>query len=118
MSERDAILFANEAFYQAFAERDMGEMEAIWSEQAPVACIHPGWHPLAGREAVLESWRAILANADSPPIRCREPRVHLRGDGEEIDRRILRPERALEQGERLRGALLLGEDLHQRSPRQ
>ena len=80
MSERDAILFANEAFYQAFTDRDMGEMGAIWSEQAPVACFHPGWHPLAGREAVLESWRAILANADSPPIRCREPRVHLRGE--------------------------------------
>ncbi len=80
MSDQDAILFANEAFYQAFAERDMGAMEAIWAERDSVACIHPGWHPLEGRDEVLESWRAILANAGSPPVVCREPRVHMRGE--------------------------------------
>ncbi len=80
MSEREAVLFANEAFYRAFADREMAAMEEVWAAEAPVACIHPGWQPLEGREAVLESWRAILSNANSPPIVCRAPRVHMRGE--------------------------------------
>ncbi len=80
MSDHQAILFSNEAFYQAFAERDMDAMDAIWADDDAVACIHPGWQPLEGREAVLESWRAILSNADSPPIVCRQARAHVRGE--------------------------------------
>ena len=63
---RDAVLFANEAFYRAFADRDIAAMEEIWASEAPVACIHPGWSPVIGRERVLASWRAILANPASP----------------------------------------------------
>ena len=43
MSELDAILFANEAFYHAFADGDSAAMEALWASQTPVCCIHPGW---------------------------------------------------------------------------
>src|SRR5262249_40586473 len=92
---RDAVLFANEAFYRAFADRDIAAMEALWAAAAPVACIHPGWSPVIGREQVLASWRAILANPGSPAIRCREPQVFLQGDSafvicfEEIDGAVL-----------------------------
>ena len=50
---RDAVLFANEAFYRAFADRDIAAMEETWASEAPVACIHPGWSPVIGRERVL-----------------------------------------------------------------
>ena len=36
------MLFANEAFYRAFADRDMAAMDGVWAVHAPVACIHPG----------------------------------------------------------------------------
>jgi hypothetical protein len=78
--EREAVLFANEAFYRAFADRDIAAMEEIWSRQEPVACIHPGWSPVIGRERVLESWRAILGNPASPAIVCLRPQAFLRGD--------------------------------------
>lgn len=77
MREEAAILFANEALYQAFADGDYPAMRALWAEQAGVSCIHPGWEPLFGREAVLESWRAILA--DPPPIHCSNARVEVLG---------------------------------------
>jgi ketosteroid isomerase-like protein len=80
MSEREAVLFANEAFYQAFNERDAETMAQLWARRAPVACIHPGWPPLEGREAVLRSWRSILGNPDQPPLRMLEPRVYLAGE--------------------------------------
>ena len=52
--DHEAVLFANEAFYQAFAARDLAAMEEVWAHHCPVACIHPGWPPLHGRQAVNE----------------------------------------------------------------
>jgi len=63
-----AALAANDAFYAAFAGRDLAAMDALWAQALAVTCIHPGWHVLVGREAVLASWRAILANPDQPRI--------------------------------------------------
>ena len=68
MSDEDALLFANAAFYTAFAQGDMAAMVQLWSREWPVACVHPGWAPLIGYEAVMESWRGILAGP--PPIRA------------------------------------------------
>lgn len=65
-----AVLAANEAFYQAFRERDSARMDAIWARAEPVLCIHPGWVPLAGRRTVLESFEAIMGQPGSPAVRC------------------------------------------------
>ncbi|WP_291006862.1 nuclear transport factor 2 family protein [Ferrovibrio sp.] len=67
-ADETALLFANEAFYTAFADRDMAAMEDIWAKNSPVGCIHPGWPPLFGLKAVLESWERILANPASPDV--------------------------------------------------
>lgn len=75
-----ALLEANAAFYRAFASRDFDAMAALWAKAAPVCCIHPGWPPLNGREAVLEGWRRILANPSQPALQMKAPRVTLWGD--------------------------------------
>ena len=54
MTDEDAILAANAAYYHAFATPDFAAMSRIWADDA-VSCIHPGWPALIGREAVLES---------------------------------------------------------------
>jgi len=61
-------LFANEAFYLAFAQGDMEAMDALWSRREQLVCIHPGWAALTGREEVLESWERILGNSDQPKV--------------------------------------------------
>jgi ketosteroid isomerase-like protein len=68
MDERDAVLDANRRFYQAFNARDPEAMAAAWASEHPVCCIHPGWMPLAGREAVLTSWERIMSNPDQPRV--------------------------------------------------
>lgn len=78
--EEDAVLAANEQFYRAFDARDNGAMESVWATRAPVACIHPGWAPLLGRELVLESWKRILDPETSPRIACSGASAHLLGD--------------------------------------
>jgi len=70
MSEKQAVLDANEVFYEAFRNRDMATMEEIWAANVSVCCIHPGWAPLIGRAPVIESWAAILSDAGAPEISC------------------------------------------------
>jgi ketosteroid isomerase-like protein len=71
------IFAANSAFYDAINQRDSESMDGLWASDAPVACIHPGWSALEGREQVMESWRAILSNPEAPHIRCSEASTHI-----------------------------------------
>lgn len=80
MSERAKLLFANDAFYNAFGNRDASAMDALWAQRTPVTCIHPGWHALTSRDDVMESWRSILGNPNSPHITCRGAQAVSRGD--------------------------------------
>lgn len=80
MSEHAAVLFANDAFYLAFANQDLEAMEEIWARENLVTCIHPGWDPLSGREEVMESWEAILNNSTATHITCKNPTVRVFGE--------------------------------------
>ena len=80
MSEEAKVLFANEAFYLAFRNRDFTAMDNLWSRSHDVACIHPGWPALFGREEVMDSWKGILQNEGAPQIFCREAEVFLFGE--------------------------------------
>ena len=79
-SGQDAVLEANAAFYRAFAERDLEAMDRLWAREAPVACTHPAWTVLTGRDDVLKSWEGILTNPDAPSIEVRDAVAHRLGD--------------------------------------
>lgn len=55
-------------------------MRTVWASDLPLTCVHPGAPPLTGRDAVLESWKAILANPETPAVQCLSPNVVLYGD--------------------------------------
>ena len=76
-SQEHAIAAANEAFYAAFAQRDVNAMEELWAQTAPVCCIHPGWGALHDRPSIIASWASILTGDDSPAIRCELVRVRF-----------------------------------------
>lgn len=71
---------ANRAFYRAFEELDWPAMEALWAADEGVRCVHPGAQMLVGREAVLESWKAIFAGL--PTLRFDLADVDLRVAGD------------------------------------
>lgn len=75
MTDEEAILAANRAFYRAFAGRDFDAMQGLWSKARPVACIHPGWRRLVGLDQVLRSWAEILSNPESPAVHARNEKV-------------------------------------------
>ena len=74
------VLEANAAFYRAFEARQSAAMARVWAEHHPVACIHPGWDVLAGRDQVLASWRSILESENAPDISCSLAEAHVLGD--------------------------------------
>ncbi|MCA0201508.1 MAG: nuclear transport factor 2 family protein [Proteobacteria bacterium] len=80
MSEHDAILFANAAFYAAFSTHDARAMENVWAADKLVSCIHPGRTAITGREAVMRSWQAILGNPEVVRITPHAEKVHVQGD--------------------------------------
>lgn len=51
---------AEDAFYEAFAQQDVGAMMQVWAEDRSIFCIHPGGQLLTGREEVEESWKQIF----------------------------------------------------------
>lgn len=71
----ELALFANDAFYAAFAGGDLAAMDEVWAERAPVTCIHPGAAPLFERGAIMDSWAEILGNAGVSAMTCHRPRL-------------------------------------------
>ncbi|MBP2293190.1 nuclear transport factor 2 family protein [Azospirillum rugosum] len=80
MTDRDAVLALNQAFYRAFSDRDYPAMDSLWAARLPVSCIHPGWTVLFGRDAVMTGWGDILNVPSGPVIQARNERVSLYGD--------------------------------------
>lgn len=80
MNDREAVLFANEAFYSAFVRADLEAMDALWAREGPVTCIHPGWDALTTRRAVIASWRDIFSGGDTSSIGFYGAQPHLLGD--------------------------------------
>jgi ketosteroid isomerase-like protein len=79
MSDTDAIIAANAAYYRAFSTGDVAAMDQIWADDG-VSCVHPGWTPLIGRGAVVESYRNILTSPNRVRIAHREDTAIVTGD--------------------------------------
>ncbi len=79
MSDNDAILAANAAYYRAFSAGDVAAMSRIWAEEG-VSCVHPGWLPLVGRAAVIDSYRHILTSPGRVRIAHRDDTAIVTGD--------------------------------------
>ncbi|WOJ90708.1 nuclear transport factor 2 family protein [Methylocapsa polymorpha] len=78
MTDKEAILAANAAYYHAFVTGDFAKMSGIWADD-DVSCIHPGWPVLIGRSAVLDSYREILRNPMQEPIEHRDHKTLVSG---------------------------------------
>lgn len=77
----NVILFANDAFYVAFNNRDINAMESLWSRHTPPVCIHPGWSAITDRNEIIKSWRDIFGNEDvQPQINYYNPAVLYQKD--------------------------------------
>ena len=81
MTDADAVLAANLEFYAGVRDPryccDGGDLGAA---RASRRLFIRAWPALIERDAILESWRGILANPEAPRIACYDERVLLYGD--------------------------------------
>jgi ketosteroid isomerase-like protein len=80
MSDRDAVLKVNRAFYRAFEALDLEQMEAVWLREQRIACVHPGWRRLNGWGPVMTSWERIFQGAFEMKFELRDEVVTVSGD--------------------------------------
>lgn len=75
----DSLLAANERFYRTFESLDPAAMESLWEDSERVFCVHPGWAPLRGPKAVIDSWRRILSNTAEIRFSLSGAEAHVSG---------------------------------------
>jgi len=74
-----SLLAANERFYRTFETLDFEALAALWESSERVFCVHPGWEPLHGARAVLESWQAIIGNTGEIRFNLSGEQAHIEG---------------------------------------
>jgi ketosteroid isomerase-like protein len=80
MSDREAVLEANCAFYRAFESLDIEQMAGLWLKEPNIICIHPGWAKLSGWGPVMESWSRIFDSTFEIAFRIGQVDVMISGD--------------------------------------
>jgi len=54
---------AEAAFYDAIERADMAALDAVWSSDENIVCVHPGASRIEGRVAVMESFKQMFSDA-------------------------------------------------------
>ncbi len=76
----DAVLDANQAFYDAFEARDIDAMSELWEHSDRVVCTHPGWPTLRGWGLIAGSWFRLFNNAEHLQFIVTDARAEVDGD--------------------------------------
>jgi len=80
MADREQVLEANQAFYQAFESLEIEKMERVWLQAPHIVCIHPGWRRLSGWGPIMDSWERIFESTFEIKFDLSDVEVMLRGD--------------------------------------
>ena len=80
MSDREQVLEANRAFYQAFESLEIEKMEKMWLQEPHIICIHPGWRRLSGWGPIMNSWERIFESTFEISFELSDVDVMVRGD--------------------------------------
>ena len=57
------VLQTNSAFYRAFSDKNIGDMERIWLKDRSCICIHPSFEPLSGVVDIMSTWERMFKSS-------------------------------------------------------
>ncbi len=64
LSDKEAVLETNQAFYQAFSQRNLQKMSQVWWQGSTSLCVHPGGKVFIGWDEIRPTWESIFRNTD------------------------------------------------------
>ncbi|GAA1413540.1 nuclear transport factor 2 family protein [Kitasatospora putterlickiae] len=85
-ADREAVLAANRALYEALETGDLAAVEDAWlgageaDDKGGVVCVHPGWPVLRGRAQVTRSYMLIMANTEYIQFILTDEEAEVHGD--------------------------------------
>ncbi|MFD0263714.1 nuclear transport factor 2 family protein [Kitasatospora indigofera] len=85
-ADRDAVLAANQALYEALENGDLEAVEQAWlgageaDDKGGVVCVHPGWPVLRGRAQVTRSYMLIMMNTEYIQFFLTDVEAEVQGD--------------------------------------
>jgi ketosteroid isomerase-like protein len=80
LTDEEAVLAANRAFYMALQALDLSSMAQVWLHADWVKCLHPGWDLLMGWDEVQGSWQEIFRSTEQMMVSVSRPLVHVAGE--------------------------------------
>jgi ketosteroid isomerase-like protein len=78
--EIEEVEEANERFYRALENGDLGEMSEVWLQEDWVKCVHPGWDMLIGWEDIYQSWEKIFNAPTGMRVSATDVVIKIEGD--------------------------------------
>jgi len=74
------VLAANRRFYEAFENRDLDAMSALWERSDRATCTHPGWTTLRGWGKVAASFFALFSGSQTLQFVLTQESGEVQGD--------------------------------------
>lgn len=78
--DREDVLAANAAFYDAFERADLDGLGGTWERTDRAVCTHPGWGMLRGWEVIEGSFAAIFRDGRGLQFIVTDVAVEVEGD--------------------------------------
>lgn len=78
LDDHDAVLAANDAFYDALRVADVDQMRTVWIDIDSVSCAHPMMGLVTGFECVMASWTDLFARGRPVGVDVDELSVNVR----------------------------------------
>lgn len=70
---------ANQAFYDAYRDRDIEAMSRVWLASPHVRCVHPSWELVVGWTDIRESWADLFGSLRHVELQLEDVHVEVAG---------------------------------------
>lgn len=77
--DEKAVGDANQAFYEAFENRDLEAMAGVWEQSERATCTHPGWPTLRGWGQIRASFESLFERTAFIQFFLTDQRVYVEG---------------------------------------
>jgi ketosteroid isomerase-like protein len=80
IDDSQAVLEANQQYYEAFERRDLDALSDLWERSSRALCTHPGWATLRGWGSIAASFVALFQSGQALQFILTECQVEVVGD--------------------------------------